>query len=218
MELKLQNNERILFIGDSITDCGRSTNEYRPLGQGYVHLFSDIMSVREPEKNIDIINTGIAGHTINDLRNRWITDAISYSPDWLSIKIGINDCKRWLSDGEAVYGPEKYVEIYDELLGLTIKELPGVKLLLIDPFYASLDVDGKLPESYRGKVVAELPKYLDTVQKMSEKYGTKHIKIHELYQNHFKKADPKVFFPNEPVHPNSAGHLLIAEAVYEELI
>ena len=214
----LKKNETILFIGDSITDCGRRDVQHKPLGCGYVQMCADMLSVREPEKQINVINTGIGGNTIEDLRSRWIDDALSHKPDWMSIKIGINDCHRWVNDGTELHGPEKFAEMFDELLSLTVSKFPNIKLLLIDPFYAGLDVENKLPGAYRGKIAVELAKYLDIIQKTSEKFNTKHVKIHDLYQEHFKKVHPKIFFPNEPVHPNSGGHLFIAEATYKELI
>lgn len=213
----LKNNQTILFIGDSITDCARRDAQHQPLGCGYVHMFADMLTVREPEKKINVINTGIGGNTIEDLRSRWIDDALSHKPDCLSIKIGINDCNRWLCNQTELQSPLKFAEIIDELLELTVRERPTVKLLLIDPFYASQYVESKLPGAYRGKVSAELPKYLETIERMSEKYGARHVKTHELFTKHFQKIHPTKFFPNEPVHPNSGGHLFIAEAVWKAL-
>jgi acyl-CoA thioesterase I len=213
----LKSNETILFIGDSITDCGRCDPQHQPLGCGYVQMFADMLAVREPKKKINIINTGIGGNTIEDLRSRWVDDALLYKPDWLSIKIGINDCNRWICDKSELQCSVKFAKIFEELLTITVKELPNIKILLIDPFYASQDVEEKVPGAYREKVSAELPKYIDTVHKMSEKYNTKHVKTHELFHEHFKAIHPTRFFPNEPVHPNSGGHLFIAEAVYKEL-
>jgi len=213
----LKDNETILFIGDSITDCGRREPEHQPLGCGYVNMFADMLAVREPEKKINIINTGIGGDTIEDLRSRWVDDALLYKPDWLSIKIGINDCNRWLTEGHDLQGPKAFYKIYNELLAITAKEIPDIKILLIDPFHASQDVEEKVLGAYRGKVNSELPKYIKIVQQMAKKYNARHIKTHELFHQHFKLIHPTRFFPNEPVHPNSGGHLFIAEAMYKAL-
>lgn len=32
---------RIVFFGDSITDCGRDRNDFNSLGQGYVKILAD---------------------------------------------------------------------------------------------------------------------------------------------------------------------------------
>ncbi len=217
MPLSIKNGETILFIGDSITDCGRRDPQHSPLGCGYVSFFADLCLVREPEKKIRVINTGIGGNTVEDLRSRWFDDALSHEPDWLSVKIGINDCNRWLSQGHELQSPARFAEIYEEILSVTVKKLPEIKMLLIDPFYAGLDKGEDMPDAYRAKVYRTLPEYLEAVGELARKFQAKHIQMHELFRKHMELRHPSVFFPNEPVHPNSAGHMLIAESVYGAL-
>ena len=81
----------LLFIGDSITDCGRRA-QHAPLGNGYVALVADMLKLHSPGSALRIINRGIAGNTIEDLRSRWSDHVLCEAPDWLVIKIGINDC------------------------------------------------------------------------------------------------------------------------------
>ena len=54
----------MLFIGDSITDCGRRV-EHAPLGDGYVHLFSELATARLPERRVRYVNMGIGGNTVS---------------------------------------------------------------------------------------------------------------------------------------------------------
>jgi len=61
MAVKLKNNDRKLFIGDSITDCGRR-DVNRPLGDGYIKVFSDFMISRESAKRITVINKGVGSN------------------------------------------------------------------------------------------------------------------------------------------------------------
>ena len=82
MPTPLKDGQTFLFIGDSITDCGRR-GPNAPLGDGYVKFFHDLLLIREPDKSVRIINTGIGGNTVEDLRSRWVDDALSYNPDWL---------------------------------------------------------------------------------------------------------------------------------------
>ena len=211
MATKLKTGEKFLFIGDSITDCGCRDDRWRPLGNGYVRLFGDLVTIREPQKQITVVNRGIGGNTADDLRNRWHDDVVSHAPDWLSIKIGINDSHRFLN-GTAphLYGPEGFAGIFDDILAITKKQLPACRILLIDPFYLSGE---KNKDAFRAKVVKLLPQYIDTVDTLSRKYGTLHVKTNELFHKQLKYHHPDVFCC-EPVHPNQTGHLLIAEAVY----
>ncbi len=212
MPLKLKSGQTLLFIGDSITDCGRRGGE-RPLGNGYVRLFNDFLTIREPEKKLTIINKGIGGDRVTGLQQRWTDDVLRHRPDWLSIKIGINDLHSVLRADPAGVTPEKYEAAYENILSRTKDALPSCQILLIDPFYISTDDS---PHSFRREVLQLLPKYLDIVHAMSRKYHTRLVKTHELFQALLKHYDPDTFCP-EPVHPFQIGHLVMAEAVYAAL-
>jgi lysophospholipase L1-like esterase len=210
-KLCIQDGQKILFIGDSITDCGRRDSA-TPLGNGYVNYFTQLVMARYPERKIDYINTGIGGNKITDLKARWDEDAMDHKPDWLSIKIGINDLHSYLGDPNNGVSPELFAELYDYLLSETKKKL-DCKIVLIDPFYISTDTS---IESFQSKVLEILPKYIDTVHKMSEKYGTKLVKLQDMFQNQLKYRDASTFCP-EPVHPNFVGHLIMAVKVLKVL-
>jgi len=205
--VKINNGETILFIGDSITDCGRR-DENKPLGNGYVKFFSDFVIIREPQKQINIINKGISGNRITDLQNRWTDDVLKHKPDWLSIKIGINDVHSFLRQGPPIVDSELFEKTYDDILSQTKKALPKCQILLIEPFYISIEKGSD--------VLGALPKYINIVRAMSEKYKTRLVRTHEIFANLLKFHETSVFSP-EPVHPNFTGHLVIAESVYRVL-
>ncbi len=215
MATVLKDGQTILFIGDSITDCGRRDDSARPYGRGYVSLFRDIMLVREPQKNVNIINKGIGGETLLELRNRWSNDVISLSPDWISVKIGINDLHRYLGNADGgLLSPDGYFKIYDQLLACTAKKLPKCGIILIDPFY--LTRPDEMRDSLRMNVLKILPEYLKAVMALSKKYRTLHVQTHDLFQKLIRYRHPDSYCP-EPVHPFPAGHLVMAEAVYHVL-
>ena len=62
----IEGGQTMLFIGDSITDCGRRGAEM-PLGSGYVRLFTELATARFPDRNIAYINKGIGGNKVSDL-------------------------------------------------------------------------------------------------------------------------------------------------------
>lgn len=211
MKTKIQNGQTVLFIGDSITDCGRRGAE-RPLGAGYVKLFHDLLILREPEKKVNLINKGIGGDNVVGLANRWSDDVLRHKPDWLSVKIGINDLHGMLRDPQNGISPRRFADNYMAILDRTVAQFPKCRLLLIDPFYLSLE---KSPNSFRHKVLELLPEYLAVVHQASRKFNTRLIRTHELFQGLLKHHEPDTFCA-EPVHPNQSGHLVIAEAVYRE--
>lgn len=210
-ELCIQDGQAILFIGDNITDCGRR-EKATPLGDGYVLMFSELVMAYYPERDIKYINTGIGGNRITNLKSRWEEDALAHKPDWLSIKIGINDLHSYLRGDPNGVSPELYAEIYEELLDKTRKRL-DCPIILIEPFYMSQDTSG---ETFQSEVLEILPSYLETVHKMSGKYGTRLVRTHDMFQRQLNYREPTVFC-QEPVHPNLKGHLLIAVEVFRTL-
>jgi len=90
-----KDGQTVVFIGDSITDCGRRGPD-APYGNGYVKLAVDLITAKYPERRITFLNEGIGGNTVEDLRNRWHDDVLRHRPDWVSVMVGINDLHRVL--------------------------------------------------------------------------------------------------------------------------
>ncbi|MBL4575774.1 MAG: SGNH/GDSL hydrolase family protein [Opitutaceae bacterium] len=210
--MSFKNKQTLLFIGDSITDCGRRDAD-RPLGRGFVKMFSDLLILREPTKQFRVINKGIGGDTATGLRNRWDDDVLRHKPDWLFIKVGINDLHRVLRNSEDQVPPELYQEAYEDILKRTKASLPKCSIILIDPFFISQETS---PNSFRHDVLQLLPKYIKVVSKLSTKYQTHHLKTHVIFQRLLKTHESEVFCP-EPVHPNATGHIIIAESLHKLL-
>ena len=211
-DLWIEENETLLFIGDSITDCGRRGAE-APLGSGYVSMFTELVTARFPERMIRYINKGIGGNKVTDMKLRWNDDMLYHRPDRLSIKIGINDLHSHLRGAPEGVGPELFEQTYDELLDWTRSEL-DCPVVLLTPFYISTDRSG---QTFRTQVLELIPRYIDTVEKMSQKYGTKLVRLHDVFQQQLKYRDADTFCP-EPVHPNHTGHMVIAQALLDALL
>ena len=199
---------KILFIGDSITDCGRRDAFY-PYGNGYVRIFNDLLISNFPEKKFEIVNKGIGGNTVLDLHNRWEDDVIYNKPDILTILIGINDIHRVLRKDELweEYIPENFRKRYNNILQRTVEKF-NCKIILMEPFYITIDKT----DSFRGTVLKEIENYIQIVQEMSNKYKTYLINLHRIFQHHLKYRESETFAP-EPVHPNQIGHTIIANEI-----
>lgn len=208
-QFAIQDGQTVVFIGDSITDCGRR-GEQAPYGNGYVKAAIDLMTARYPERRITFHNEGIGGNTVEDLRNRWHDDVLVHQPDWLTIKIGINDLHRHLDGGVYAISPERYEQLYREILQIT-KEKTNARVVLIDPFYLSTDTD---PGSRRGTVNSLLPAYLSVVDQLAGEFQALHVRTHKLFaeQLRHRAAD---WFCAEPVHPCQSGHIVIALGLLE---
>ena len=208
----IEDGQTMLFIGDSITDCGRRGAD-APLGNGYVRSFTELVTAGYPERHIRYINKGIGGNRITDLKKRWKDDVLYHKPDRLSIKIGINDLHSHLRGAEDGVSPVLFAEIYLELLDLTQAEL-DCPIVLLTPFYISTDHGG---QSVRTQVLDLIPRYIETVEAMSISHKTHLVKLHQIFQHHLEHRDADTFCP-EPVHPNHTGHQIIAQALLDAVV
>ena len=82
---------RIVFFGDSITDCDRDRSDRLSLGNGYVKILADKLRPIYPDMDIDLINSGVSGNEVCDLLARVQRDVIDHAPDAVVIMIGINN-------------------------------------------------------------------------------------------------------------------------------
>ena len=119
-DIAFQSGQTVLFIGDSITDCGRRQDQEQ-LGNGYVRKVTELITAKYPHRDISYVNKGIGGDTVEGLESRWTTDVLDLKPDWLSIKIGINNAARQ-EDLDDIYIP-KWESTYRRILNRSKNEL-----------------------------------------------------------------------------------------------
>ena len=196
---------RILFQGDSITDCGRSRENDAQKGGGYANFVSAVLNVEHPGE-YEVINRAISGNRIVDLYARIKADFINVKPDVLSIHIGINDVWHDVEFNNGV-GAEKFEKIYDMLLSEVKEELPDVKIILLGAFVTK----NRATEEYWNVFEPEVNKRIEITKRLAEKYGCVFVDI----QSEFDKAierHPEPYWTAEGVHPTEAGHEIIKRA------
>jgi lysophospholipase L1-like esterase len=130
---------------------------------------------------------------------------IRHQPDWLSVKIGINDVHRFLRQTEGSLDAKNFASVYERILERVRKETKA-KLVLVEPFYISTD---KAPDSFRRVVLEQLPSFQKAVHALAKKHRAPLVRLHTMFQEQLKHHPPDRFCP-EPVHPNPSGHLLMA--------
>jgi lysophospholipase L1-like esterase len=132
MALPLSRDSRWIFVGDSITDSGRRQCP-ESLGSGYVRDVRDWLRASLPAQAPQIINKGISGSTMSDLRRRWEEDVIADNPQLVSILIGINDVVHGFGGLNVGTSIESYRENYADILGRLKNAFPQVAVVLCEP-------------------------------------------------------------------------------------
>ena len=195
--------QRLLFIGDSITDCGRRTNS-PPLGSGYVRRVADGLAAALPEHSLTILNRGVSGDTTRDLLGRWQADVIDQAPDHLIIAIGINDVWRFMSRrfGEAVAVGE-YEQNLRHLLNKTAAALPACKLALLEPFL----VEANQLDIFR----RSLAPYQAVLRALAAQFQVPLVSLQHAFDAAIAAGTPPQDLAGDRVHPSAAGHALIAQ-------
>ena len=137
MTLSIKAGSTVLFIGDSITEWGRD-DATGSIGHGFVRMAADGWAVAHPGHPITVVNKGIGGDRVVDLRNRWTRDAIDVAPDVVTIMVGINDTWRRFDIGETTT-TASYEADLRFILGRLAAETSAQVLLIEPPGVQPLD-------------------------------------------------------------------------------
>ncbi|MDF2985377.1 MAG: family lipase [Eubacterium sp.] len=209
----IENNSKLIMIGDSVTDCerGRPFGEglFGAVGKGYVGLVSGLLDVTYPEKKIRVVNMGISGNTVVDLCNRWETDVLDLKPDWLSIMIGVNDVWRQF-DTPLIREQHVYLEEYSEKLEkLVRKTQPKLKgLVLMTPYFIESNKNDPMRST--------MDNYGEVVKAIASKYNTILVDTQAAFDEVLKHCHP-VSITWDRIHPNVSGHMVLARAFLNAL-
>lgn len=197
----------ILFQGDSITDGnrGRNADLNHIMGHGYAFSIASRVGADYPEKRYQFYNRGISGNKVNDLENRWQTDALGLKPDVLSILVGVNDSSSVVFKREPVISLEKYEEIYTSLLEQTKAAFPTILFVLCEPFILKVGRVTENWDAYHSDIIQRQA----VVRKLAAKYRATFVGFQEVFDKACEKA-PADYWIWDGVHPTVAGHELMA--------
>ena len=199
--LLFQSGDKVLFIGDSITDCGRR-DAHAPLGHGYVRKITELITAKYPERQITYVNKGIGGDIVEGLESRWDIDVIDEKPEWLSVKIGINNASRQYGEGvsTADYLPI-WEACYRRILTRAKTEL-GASLFLFEIFYVAEDVDTPRP--------LDVDAYNASIHRLAEEFDARLIPTSTAFESAVAARPGALWTTQDGVHPNAEGHTLMA--------
>ena len=204
-------NQTLLFIGDSITDCGREYpvgQRWNSLGGGYVSFVDSIMGAVIPETPITVLNTGISGNRVTDLEARWQSDVLDLEPNWLSVMIGINDVWRQFDSepGTEQVEPEQYELVYRSVLAKTRLQLDG--LVLMTPYF--------LETNREDPMRLKMDAYGTITKKLAVEFDAIFVDTQATF-DHYLAHQPTESLCADRVHPNGLGHMILARAFLNAL-
>lgn len=201
-----QNNDRIIFAGDSVTDMGSN----QPLGEGlsdkvgrgYVRVVENMLAVWYPELNFRITNAGTSGNTSRDLLARFERDVTSQNPDWVSICIGINDVWRQFDVPailDAAVLPEEYERNVESMILAVKGKVKGI--FILSPYY----IEPLREDPMRRR----MDEYGEICRRLAEKHGCEFVDFQRMFSDYCKYQHSSRLAWDR-VHPNQMGSTLMA--------
>jgi len=206
-QAELEPGSVVLFQGDSITDAGRDRkagdpNAWPGLGRGYAYLLAGALLADHPRARLKVYNRGISGNKVPDLAKRWQEDAVDLKPAVLSILIGVNDL--WHKLGGRYDGTvDDYESGYRALLKRTVEAIPGVRIVVCEPFVLRCGAvnDDWFPEFDQRRAAAV---------RLADELGLTLVPFQSMFDRATKLAPPE-YWAGDGVHPTLAGHALMAK-------
>jgi lysophospholipase L1-like esterase len=204
----IQNNSKLVIIGDSISDFERA----RPVGEGlfgaigksYIALIDAFLKTTYPESRIRVVNMGTSGNTIKDIKNRWGTDVRDLNPDWVAILVGINDIWRQF-DSPLITESHVYIDEYEKILNNLVEyTIPKVNgLILMTPFF--------MEPNKKDPMRAKMDEYGAIVKKIAKKNNVICVDLQAAFDSYLQYYY-SASITWDRVHPDTVGHMIIAKA------
>lgn len=202
-----EKGDKVLFIGDSISDFDRA----RPVGEGlfnawgtsYVADVGATLCCMYPELGLRIVNMGVSGNQVRDLDARWQSDVLDLAPDWVSVLIGINDVWRQFdspTQPEKHVPPEEYERTYEGLIERTLPHVKG--MILMTPFF--------MEPNRRDPMRARMDAYGAIVERLARRHSLVFVDLQAAWDRLFEHMHPCAIAWDR-IHPNQIGHMYIAK-------
>ncbi len=196
---------KIVFLGDSITDCDRNREDTKSLGNGFVKILADKLLPIYPDTDIELINKGISGNEVCDLLARVQRDVIDLKPDAAVIMIGVNNTLHKFKYGKEL-NLKQFESDLTELL-TRIKEA-GIVIIFLEPFLMPA------PDKLRmRKLFNEELKIIDTV---APELCDEFVAYDEMF-NGLAESIPYTEYSADGVHPTHRGSRLIADTAIKAI-
>ena len=196
---------KIVFIGDSITDCERDRTDENSLGNGFVKILSDKLRPIYPDMDIQLINKGISGNEVCDVLARINKDVIDLKPDTAVVMIGINNVLHQYKYGKQL-DLKQFERDFTELLG-KIKDA-GITLIVLEPFL--------MPAPDKLRMRPLFNKELEIIHRVAVDIADEFVAYDEMF-NGLSESIRYTEYSMDGVHPTHRGSRLIADTAIKAI-
>jgi lysophospholipase L1-like esterase len=200
----LKSGDRIVFLGDSITQQGAGP-------QGYVRFVKNTLQRRAGDLDIEVIGAGISGHKVPDLQKRLDKDVLDKDPTIVVIYIGINDV--WHSQNGRGTPVADYEAGLKDLV--TRIQAKNARVILCTPSVIGEKHAGENP------LDGMLAQYAGISRKVAFDNGVQLLDLHDAFRHHLERNNPdnkeRGVLTTDGVHLNEAGNRFVARQMLSAL-
>ena len=191
-EIAVKDGQKIAFMGDSITQFGKSP-------RGYVTL--TIKGLEANGIKVAAIQAGVSGHKSNQMLARLDKDVLSKKPEWMTLSCGVND----------VWHGAKGISLEDYKANITkiVEQCQATNIQVMILTATMIKEDQATPENQ--KLVA----YNDFLRTLAKEKKCLLADLNADMQAAIAKADVKSgkVLTKDGVHMNDAGNVMMATGV-----
>lgn len=207
----IKKGDTLLFIGDSITDVGRKRYDEMDLGEGFPKLIAKRLEAEYPDYNLTILNRGISGDRVHDLKMRWQDDCLALQPDVVTILVGINDVFFTVDKHSTPTEQElKTFESNYRYLLDTIQTETEAQIVLMEPFVLPYPAD-------RMHWRDHLDPRIQIVRRLAHEYDAWLVPLDGLLNAKGIVDGFATYTGDDGIHPTALGHQAIADAWFTHL-
>jgi len=200
--IALKKGDRVVFLGDSITQGGVGP-------KGYVTLVKNALVEKHRDLGIEVIGAGISGNKVPDLQRRLEKDVLAKMPTVVVIFIGINDVWHGESDPARGTSVEKFEEGMKDIIGRIQKA--GARVIVCTPSVIGEKTGGS------NKLDGRLDTYSDLSRKVAKETDSRLCDLRKAFAKHLESHNDKNkesgILTGDRVHLNDAGNKLVAETI-----
>lgn len=202
----MQQKQRIVFFGDSITQAG-----VRP--GGYITVLDDMIKQKGLQNQYELIGAGIGGNKVYDLYLRMEDDVLAKNPNTVVIWVGVNDVWHKKTSGTGT-DANKFEGFYNAL----IKKLQAknIKVLLCTPAAIGEKTD------FTNELDGDLNKYAAIIRGIAQKNNCQLIDLRKVFLEYNLANNPdnndKGILTTDGVHLNEKGNQLVAAEMMKALV